>query len=137
MKQRFAGILWVRELLNDVQESLLTLLVVLNGTGFLCRLYLHNWGGYPLDGLLHRWELHAVCLALLAFLDWRRRGWRRITRGIALGCSWVIMRTLHVVTEIPVAWEAISGNTTVTSFVCAEEGLFTVSMHGVSFTLMS
>ena len=47
------------------------------------------------------------------------------------------MHTLHVVTEIPVAWEAISGNTTVASFVCAEEGLFTVSMHGVGLTLMS
>ena len=128
----------VSERLKYVHNLFVSLLVALNGTGLLCRWCFHNRGGYPLDGLLHGWGFRAVtCPALLALLDWRRRGWRRVTRGIALGCPWVIVHTFHVVTEIPVAWEAISGNTTVASFVCAEEGFFTMSMHGVGLTLMA
>jgi len=42
-----------------------------------------------------------------------------------------------VVSEIPVAWKAISGDSSLTSVIGAEEGLVAVSMHGMSFALMA
>jgi hypothetical protein len=45
--------------------------------------------------------------------------------------------SLHVVSEIPVAWKAISGDSSLTSVIGAEEGLVAVSMHGMSFALMA
>ena len=47
------------------------------------------------------------------------------------------MDALHVITEIPVAWEAISHDVSLATEIGAEEGLVAVSMHGVGLTLMS
>lgn len=47
------------------------------------------------------------------------------------------MHPLHVVPEIPVAREAISGSTTFTTFICAEIWFVAVPVHCVSFTLMT
>ena len=47
------------------------------------------------------------------------------------------MDTLHVVPEIPMAWEAISWNSTIATFVSAEEGLVAVAVHCMSLTLMA
>jgi hypothetical protein len=45
--------------------------------------------------------------------------------------------TLHVVTKVPVAGKAISGHTSLATFIGAEERFVAVSMHGVGFTLMA
>ena len=42
-----------------------------------------------------------------------------------------------MVPEIPVAWKAISRNSSLTSLIGAKEGLVTMSMHGMSFALMA
>jgi len=47
------------------------------------------------------------------------------------------VHTLHVVIKVPTAGEAISSDTTLAAFVFAKEGLFSMSMHGMGFTLMA
>jgi hypothetical protein len=49
----------------------------------------------------------------------------------------VIVNSLHMIPEIPVAWEAISGNSSLTAFIGAEEWFVAVSMHSMSFALMA
>jgi hypothetical protein len=51
--------------------------------------------------------------------------------------SWIIVDSLHVVPEIPVAWEAIPRNASFAIFIGAEERFVAVTMHGMSFTLMA
>jgi hypothetical protein len=51
--------------------------------------------------------------------------------------TWVIVDSLHVVSEVPVAWKAIPGNSAFTPLIGAEEWLVAVSMHGMSFALMA
>jgi hypothetical protein len=51
--------------------------------------------------------------------------------------SGVIVDSLHVVPEIPVAWKAISRNSSLTTFIGAKEWFVAVSMHGMSFTLVA
>jgi hypothetical protein len=51
--------------------------------------------------------------------------------------SWIIVDSLHVVPEIPVAWKAIPGNASFAVFIGAEERFVAVTMHGMSFTLMA
>jgi len=45
--------------------------------------------------------------------------------------------SLHVVPEIPVAWEAIPLSASFAIFIGAEERFVAVTMHGMSFTLMA
>jgi hypothetical protein len=47
------------------------------------------------------------------------------------------MNALHVVTKVPVAWEAISWSSALATLISAEERLVTMSMHSVGFTLMT
>jgi hypothetical protein len=42
-----------------------------------------------------------------------------------------------MVPEIPMAWEAISGNSAFTAFICTEVRFVAMSMHSVGFTLMT
>ena len=42
-----------------------------------------------------------------------------------------------MVSEIPVAWKAISGNSSLTPLIGAKEGFVAMSMHGMSFALMA
>jgi hypothetical protein len=51
--------------------------------------------------------------------------------------SWVVVYALHVVTEVPVAGEAISLDAALAAFVGAEKGLVAVAMHGVGFALVA
>ena len=51
--------------------------------------------------------------------------------------SGVIVNSLHMIPEIPVAWEAISRNSSLTTFIGAEERFVAVSMHSMSFALMA
>jgi hypothetical protein len=45
--------------------------------------------------------------------------------------------SLHVVSEIPVAWETISRNSSLTTLIGAEVWFVAVSVHGMSFTLVA
>ena len=51
--------------------------------------------------------------------------------------SWIIVNSLYVVAEIPVARKAFSGNSTFAAIIGAEETPIAVSVHGMSFTLMA
>lgn len=51
--------------------------------------------------------------------------------------SGVIVNSLHMIPEIPVAWKAISRNSSLTTFIGAEEWFVAVSMHSVSFAFMA
>jgi hypothetical protein len=42
-----------------------------------------------------------------------------------------------MIPEIPVAWEAISGKSSLTAFIGTEEWFVAVSMHSMSFALMA
>jgi hypothetical protein len=42
-----------------------------------------------------------------------------------------------MISEIPVAWEAISGHTSLTAFISTEEGFVSMPMHGVGLTLVT
>jgi hypothetical protein len=42
-----------------------------------------------------------------------------------------------MIPEIPKAWKAISGHTSLTSFISTEEGFVAMSMHSVHLTLMA
>jgi hypothetical protein len=42
-----------------------------------------------------------------------------------------------MVSEIPVAWETISGHTSLTAFIGTKEGFVAMSMHSVGLTLMA
>jgi len=73
-------------------------------------------------------------LTLLA-LGWCRRGWG--SRSIALGMSWVVVYTLHVVAKVPVAGEAISLDTSLAAFIAAQERLVSMSVHSMGLTLVA
>lgn len=49
----------------------------------------------------------------------------------------VVVHALHMVTEVPVAGKAISLDAAFAAFVTAEEGLVSVAMHGMGFSLMA
>jgi hypothetical protein len=49
----------------------------------------------------------------------------------------VVVDALHVVPEVPLAGESISGHGTLTSLVDAKERLVTMAMESVSLTLMA
>jgi len=131
-------ILRIFKLCNSLQKYLILLVVAINQAWFL-RLGDHSrWSGVPLLGLLREWALGCkiTCLTL-PVSGWRPRGWGRC-RGIAFGrLSGVIVNSLHMIPEIPVAWEAISRNSSLTTFIGAEERFVAVSMHSMSFALMA
>lgn len=67
---------------------------------------------------------------------------RRVSRrgGSADGIervSIVIVNAPHMVLQVPLARESISGNGTVTSVICAKVRLVAVTMHRMGFPLMS
>jgi hypothetical protein len=114
------------------------LLIAINPAWFLWLTGHSWWSGIPLLGLLHECGVGGkiTCLTLPVF-GWGTRSWRR-SRSIALGwMSGVIVDSLHVVPEIPVAWKAISRNSSLTTFIGAKEWFVAVSMHGMSFTLVA
>ena len=47
------------------------------------------------------------------------------------------MHTLHVITKVPVAREAITGDATLTAFIGTEEGFVAMAMHSVGLTLVT
>jgi hypothetical protein len=51
--------------------------------------------------------------------------------------SEIIVHPLHVVTKVPVAWEAITSDAALATLIGAKERLVTMSVHCVGFTLMS
>lgn len=55
----------------------------------------------------------------------------------ASGATVVVVDTLHVVSEVPLARKTISGDSTLTSFIHAQEGLVTMTMKTVRLTLMT
>jgi len=119
---------------------LVLLMIVLNLARLLWLTDHNRWNGISLLGLglLYEWDIGCkiACLALPGS-GWRPRGWWR-SRGIALWLvSWVIVNSFHVVSEIPVPWKAISGNSSLTPLIGAKEGLIAMSMHCMSFALMA
>jgi hypothetical protein len=42
-----------------------------------------------------------------------------------------------MVTEIPVTWKSIADNTAFTALICAEVGFVAMSVHSMSFTLVT
>lgn len=117
-------------------ERLVLLLVTINQAGLLWLTHYNRWCGNPLWSLVHDGWFNIVCLTLLALCDSRR--WRRCgCIALALGLSWIIVDALHVVTKIPVAWEAISGNSSLAAIIGAKEGLVAVAMETVGLTLMA
>lgn len=92
------------------------LLVTINQAGLLLH---YSWGcGNPLWSLVHDGWFNIVNLTLLAF-DASRWRWRCGCIALTLGLSWVIVDALHVVTKIPVAWEAIAENSSFAAFIGA------------------
>lgn len=57
--------------------------------------------------------------------------------GRATGASVVVVDALHVVSEVPLAGESISGHGTLTSLVDTKERLVTMAMKSVGLTLMA
>lgn len=49
----------------------------------------------------------------------------------------VVVHTLHVVLEVPLAGEAVSRNTALATFILAQEGLVTMAMETMSLTLVA
>lgn len=49
----------------------------------------------------------------------------------------VVVHTLHVIAEVPLAREAVALNGTLAALIDAEEGLVTVSMQSVSLTFVT
>jgi hypothetical protein len=47
------------------------------------------------------------------------------------------MNTLHMISEIPMAGETVSWNTTLAAFVGAKVWFVPMSMHAMNFTLMA
>ena len=129
---------WILELGNSLQKNLLLLLVAINKAWFLLLTGHSRRTGISLLGLLHEWGIICsfTCLTFLAFCCRPRSWWR--SRGITLGLvTWVIVDSLHVVSEVPVAWKAIPGNASLAAFIGAEERFVAVSMHSMSFALMA
>ena len=123
---------WVIELLGNLQESLSALSKTISQAWLLCLESIRRRRCISLHCLYHR-HIIGLGLTLPASGGSIRRGWGSILgRG-----SRVIVHSLHVVPEIPMAWKAIAGNGAFTSFICAEVGLVAMSMHGVGFTLMT
>jgi hypothetical protein len=129
-----ACIPWVIELLDNIPESVCALRITIS-QAWLLRLDKDRRRGDFLQGLLPEGVISGFSLALPPFGSvGRGRG----SAGIALGCSsLVIVHPLHVVPEIPMAWEAISGDTALTAFIGTKVGFVAVSMHSVGFTLMT
>ena len=119
-------------MLDNLLESEPALGITINGTWPLRDK--HRWCGSSLQGFLHEDSIRGFILALLAS---GRVGWWRRSAGTALGGSRVIMHALHVVSQVPMAWEAISGNAAVAAFICTEVGFVAVAVHSVGFTLMT
>lgn len=125
---------WVIELLDNLPEFVFALQITINQAWFLMLDKDRRRGDF-LQGLLPESVINGFSLALLAFGSvGRGRG----SAGIALSCgSLVIVHPLHVVPEIPMAWEAISGDTALTMFIGTKIGFVAVAMHSVGFTLMT
>jgi hypothetical protein len=126
----------IRQLLHDIHEQLLLLLISLNEARFLRLALCRNWRCCnPLRSFLRGWGTRSVTSLTLLALG--RPWWLRRSRVVALWLSDIIVHTLHVVTKVPVAWEAITSDAALTTLIGAKEGLITMSMHSVGFTLMS
>ena len=63
-------------------------------------------------------------------------GHRRSTGG-ADSAAVVVVNASHVVLEVPVPGESITGDGTVATLVSAQVGLVAMAVHGVSLTLMA
>jgi hypothetical protein len=99
-----------------------------------------------LGALVSRLSRAGLLLAGRLFLDiilpfatpvGRSGGCRRRGRCRLGGRAGVIVHAPHVVPQIPLAWETMSGNGALTSFVGAQIRLLAVAMHGVGLTLMA
>jgi len=138
-QHHIVNIRWILDLLHSIHKELRHFIVTvkINQTGLLLWLDHSRRCGNSLDGLLCKWGILRAftCLALLPF-GWPNRRWRG-PRGITLGLSWITVDTLHMVSEIPVAWETISGHASFTAFIGTEEGFVAMSMHSVGLTLMA
>lgn len=128
----------ISKLLHRSKQQPLLLRIPLHQRRFLASLHHNRWSSNPLWSFLNggrKFRGIITCLTLLSLGNLGGRG--RGTRSIGLGMSWVVVHALHVVTEVPVAGEAISLDAALAAFVGAEERLVAVAMHGVSFALVA
>jgi hypothetical protein len=78
--------------------------------------------------------LYQIYGQVLPLPYWER--WRG-PRGITIELSWITVDTLHMVSEIPVAWETISSDASLAVFIGTKEGFVAASMHSVGLTFMA
>jgi hypothetical protein len=128
-----ACIPWIIELLDNLLEFLCVLQVTINQARLRGLGLHHRRGSNSLQNLL----LEGVRGLGLALLASEKLGRGRGSSSLGWRGPLVIVHALHVVSEIPMAWEAISGYATLAAFVGTKVGLVSVSMHGVGFTLMT
>lgn len=91
-------------------------------------------GGHHLLGCLTAGGIGVVALPLAA-LGLANLGNSR--RGRSAGAANIVVHTLHVVLEVPLAREAISGNVTLTAIIGATERAVAVSVKTVSLALVA
>jgi hypothetical protein len=121
---------WIMELLHHIAELLLALMITLNQTGLRA-----DWRrGNAFYYLIH-FSGTGIGLALAFALD--HCGWGRRVAGNTLAWSGIIVHASHVVTEVPMAWEAISRGAALAALICAQVRLVSMSMHGMGLTLMT
>ena len=91
-------------------------------------------GRHNLLGRLAAGGLGALTLPLAA-LRLTNLGSGRRGRGV--GAAGIVVYTLHMVLEVPLAREAISGNVTLAVLIGAAERAFAVSVEAMSLTLVA
>lgn len=126
--------LGIMQLFHSFLESLFTLVVNFNQG----RLLVNNWGRLDsLDWFLIRgsWFRNGILLTLLGSSCWLLSRWWGTT-GTS-GCAWIIVYALHVVIKIPATRETIASNAALAPVILAKEGLISMSVHGVGFSLVA